>query len=306
MVTEVLKALFPPSWVSRLRGLVGLRAEMEAAKANARVLAGLLYSSQDSGSSGVAVGDHHSVINHYELKLHSQNGEDGILLYILAKTGTVTHRLVELGVGSGRECNTANLAFGGGWSGLWVDQSTRNVKLARYYCREALGPRHSQVKIVSAHLTAENVNGILSDQDYTGEIDVLSIDVDGIDYWLWRAIEVTSPRVVVVEYNATFGPVQSVTVPYDPDFDRLRKHASGFYHGSSLAALTKLAQQKGYVLVGCDSSGVNAFYVRNDVAFNRLPTVEPEVAYYPERRRSRLMSVAAQLRCIQGLALESV
>ena len=99
-----------------------------------------------------------------------------------------------------------------------------------------------------------------------GEIDLLSIDVDGNDYWLWKAISSISPRVVIAEYNASFGPDRAVTVPYDRSFDRHQKHPSGFYHSMSLAAAEKLAAAKGYSLIGCEDAGVNALFVRKDQA----------------------------------------
>lgn len=101
------------------------------------------------------------------------------------------------------------------------------------------------VRVRHAWIDQENVDGLIRENMGAGEIDLLSIDVDGNDYWLWKAISSISPRLIVVEYNASFGPVRSVTVPYDPMFDRHRKHPSGFYHGMSLRAAEKLADAKG-------------------------------------------------------------
>jgi hypothetical protein len=106
----------------------------------------------------------------------------------------------------------------------------------------------------------------------------LSVDIDGNDYWVWEAITAISPRVVIVEFNALFGPTAPVTVPYDPAFVRQKAHSSRVYFGASLAALDHLANKKGYSLVAVESNGVNAFFVRNDVA-NALPRLQPGQAW---------------------------
>jgi hypothetical protein len=122
------------------------------------------------------------------------------------------------------------------------------------------------VKIKQAWLEQENIDELIRQDVGVGEIDLLAIDVDGNDYWLWQAISSISPRVVIVEYNASFGPDRAVTVPYDRAFDRHQKHPSGIYHGMSLAAAEKLAAAKGYSLIGWEDAGVNALFVRKDQA----------------------------------------
>jgi hypothetical protein len=110
-------------------------------------------------------------------------------------------------------------------------------------------------------------------------VDILSIDVDGVDYWLWRAATAISPRIVIIEYNASFGPEASVTVPYEPEFDRTEKGVNGHYHGASITALARLANQKGYVLLGCDRAGANAFFLRADLLNDSLYEVPPSRAH---------------------------
>lgn len=120
-------------------------------------------------------------------------------------------------------------------------------------------------RALCAFLTVENLADTITGAGVPAGLDLLSIDVDGVDYWLWESLTCVSPRVVVIEYNASFGPHRSITVPYESGFDRVEKHPSTFYHGASLSALAKLGAKKGYSLVGCDSNGVNAFFVRNDL-----------------------------------------
>lgn len=196
----------------------------------------------------------------HEKKVYSQNGEDGIIRYLFSKLATTNKVFVEVGF-SVLEGNTLNLAINGGWFGLLIDGS-KNIVLAatRYF------HRHPKVKCVNAFVTKTNINQLLVEHGVQGEIDLLSIDIDGNDFWVWAAIEEISPRVVVIEYNADLGKDRSITVMYDDEFRRYQKHSSGLYHGASLLALTRLAHLKGYILLGCESSGTNAFFIRNDVA----------------------------------------
>jgi hypothetical protein len=162
------------------------------------------------------------------------------------------------------------------------------------------------VQILDSHLTRENVNPVIAAAGVSGEIDLLSIDLDGNDYWIWKELTVVEPRVVVVEYNASFGPDEAVTVPYDPDFSCFTAHRSGFYHGASLAALTKLGAAKGYALIGVESQGVNAFFVQEGLARGVFPTLNPRQAYVPHFQRAKLMGQAAQYALIKDLALVKV
>ena len=244
-------------------------------------------------------------VNGSEFKVYSQNGEDGILLQIFSRVGVTNRKFVEFGVGDGKECNTASLAIHFGWHGLLMEANEGDVATAKRYYRARLGSRASAVRIVQSWVTAENINQTISRNGMEGEIDLLSIDIDGNDYWVWKAIDCIGPRVAVIEYNASLGH-EPITVAYDPNFDRYEKHPSGFYHGASLAALDKLAKTKGYVLVGCDSAGVNAFFVRREAAQDSPPPVSPEKAYFPHSKRVQTRSTDEQLDLIKHLAFDRV
>jgi hypothetical protein len=207
-------------------------------------------------------------------QLKSQHDEDGITWALLREAGTVTRRFVEIGSG-GSGGNSAFLALECGWAGLMVDAA--EICVQRASRKFAVNPR---VVVTRAIVTAENVNEVLDRHGMTGEVDLLSIDIDSEDYWVWEALTVCSPRVVVVEYNAWFGRDRAVTVP------RNRPHAAiKGYHGASLKALARLGELKGYRLVLCEPHGVNAFFVRNDLA-PEIPAARPEVAYRPMIDRS--------------------
>jgi len=241
-----------------------------------------------------------------EAKVFSQHGEDGVLAYIFSRIGATDRRFIEFGVEDGTECNTANLSIHFGWSGLLIEGNASYVARARNHYAMNLRNEAARVAIVHGFVTAENVNELFRTNGFSGELDLLSIDIDGSDYWVWQAISVVTPRVVCAEYNSTFGPERSVAVEYDPQFERFQKHPSGFYYGASLTALTKLARAKGYILIGCESQGVNAFFVRRDVAEGRFEEVAPSAAFIPQRSRIVEMTVADQFRAIEALPLVEV
>lgn len=226
-------------------------------------------------------------IRDWELSIHSQNGEDGILMQLFSRIGATSRTFLEFGCGTGLECNSANLALGFGWSGLLLDGNDLHIVKARTFFDDHLGAYADRVGTRAAFVTPDNINDLLDEVTPDGaELDLLSIDVDSIDYWIWDAIDDSRhrPRVVIAEYNASFGPTRSVTVADKNGFDPFDKHPSGFYHGISLAAAHKIGTARGYQLIGVDSAGVNAFFVRRDVA-RGLPDLSAQEAYRPNAWR---------------------
>jgi Methyltransferase FkbM domain len=221
-------------------------------------------------------------LNRAEARVYSQNGEDGVIAWLLAQVGAPSRTFVEFGIEDGRECNAANLARTFGWTGLLLEADAAQVQRAR-----AFYERFPGVMIVHAEVTQENIDALLREHG-PADVGVLSIDIDGNDYWVWRALTAIEPRVVAIEYNASFGAERSVTVPYGEAFDRYAAHVSGFYHGASLAALGRLGAEKGYALVGCDSRGANAFFVRRELLAEPLREVEPREAWFPLWERAHL------------------
>ena len=189
----------------------------------------------------------------YGYRIYSQCDEDGILAEIFKRIGEDSKRFVEIGIGDGTQCNTTKLLVADGWSGRWIEALLPNYNAAA----EHFKPFADRLEVVGGVVTAENINQLVG----TDAIDLLSIDVDGNDYWLWRALRAI-PRVVCIEYNAMFPPPISVVQPYEP----LHRWDGTNYMGASLEALERLGRAKGYSLVGCSFSGANAFFVRNDLA----------------------------------------
>lgn len=241
-----------------------------------------------------------------EFSVYSQNGEDGLLLSLLEQTGAASKTFVEIGVEDARECNTAILAFLLGWDGLMLEANPMAVDAGLRLAGRLLARKRNRLQIRQAFVTAENVNGLIEEAGFNGEIGVLSIDVDGVDYWLWKALRVVSPRLVVIEYNASFGATRAVTVPYKPDFRCLREHPGGLYHGASLPALELLGRQLGYVLVAVESAGVNAFFIRQDLCPPALAGRSSADLYRPHLERSKTLSPERQWAAVEHLPLVTV
>jgi hypothetical protein len=209
-------------------------------------------------------------------RAYSQNDEDGILWYIFSLIGVTNKHVVDLGAGYAvLGSNVANLIINHGWIGLLVDGSQTRIRAGRAFYKSCPDTWLCPPKLVASRITQENVNSILIENGFSGEIDLLSLDIDGIDYWVWKAIDCVKPRVVVVEYQPIWGPERAVTIPYDPDFQATYDDASSEYYGASLAAFVGLSTEKGYRLVGCNRYGNNAFFVRADVDESILPGIPP-------------------------------
>lgn len=211
----------------------------------------------------------------------SGNDEDGILLYIFALIGTLKRQFVDIGAGGVGASNTANLVINHGWYGLHVDGNAEALRTAQSTYAKTPGVQHLLPKAVSTFVTTENINSIVQSNGFEGPIDLLSVDIDGNDYWVWQALDCIQPRVVIAEYQPAISAKNAWTTPYDPKFnwrDYPINHSSGevLYAGASLAALNKLANEKNYRLVGCNSHGVNAFFVLRGEVESVLPEVSVE------------------------------
>lgn len=193
---------------------------------------------------------------------YSQWGEDGIIDWLVERMPGIPKVFIEFGVEDYRESNTRLLLHLRNWRGLVMDGSAEQVSRIK---RQDVSWRFD-LDAVCCFIRSENINQAILAAGLSGEIGLLSIDIDGNDYWVWKAIDAVTPAIVVCEYNAVFGDLHRITVPYLPDFQRTRAHHSNLYFGASLPALIDLAVQKGYVFVGTNSNGCNAFFIRKDLA----------------------------------------
>ena len=234
-----------------------------------KILAGLLLLDRKKESEN---------INENELRVFSQFGEDGIINFLIEQINLKTKTFIEFGVEDYEESNTKFLLEARNWEGLVFDSSQIFIDLIKkkdFYWRNNL-------MAVNAFITAENIDDLIKQNFQFKEVGLMSIDIDGNDYWVWKAIETCKPAIVVVEYNARFGCEKSVSIPYKKNFNRISEHPSSIYFGASLMALYKLGKEKGYSLVGTNLNGNNSFFIRDDLIKknNHIKTFTPEQCFH--------------------------
>ena len=225
-----------------------------------------------------------SSLHEVEFRVFSQFGDDGIIQWLVSHLPSLPRRFVEFGVEDYSESNTRFLMVNNNWAGLVMDGAPANIARLRrrkWFWRYGL-------TALPLFITRENVDAVIAGWAGTRDVGLLHVDVDGNDYWLWEAIQCIKPGIAIVEYNALFGSERALTIPYAANFRRHAAHYSGQYFGASIAALTHLAKRKGYALVGGNSAGNNAYFVRADLLGENLREVAPSAAFAtPQFRESR-------------------
>ena len=235
-----------------------------------------------------------------EFGVYSQSGEDGVIQWLVQNLDIPKERqrFVEFGVEDYAQANTRFLLMHDNWSGLIMDCSRENMEKAR----KIGGGWFYDLTAVSAFITRENINDLIRSHGFAGDIGLLSVDIDGNDYWVWRAIDCVRPDIVVAEYNSRFGVEKAVTIPYDEKFYRMDADPSGLYFGASIRAMVNLAHAKGYALVYGTKFGINAFFVRRELLNDTVCERSVEECYVQAKYRQaldkhgklRLLSVAEE------------
>jgi hypothetical protein len=249
-------------------------------------------------------------LREYEFKVFSQWGEDGIIQRLIATVPIANTTFIEFGVEDFSESNCRFLMINDHWRGFVLDGSQRGM--AKLQSAEWLWKY--DLRSHCAIVTRDNINEVLRASGFDRDLGILSIDVDGIDYWLLEALDAFAPRILIMEYNSLFGEARKISVPYDASFSRRDKHYSDLYFGASLPALAYLADKKGYSLVGTESTGTNAFFVRTDLLGVDVKALSIEEAFVESRvrqsrdRKGRLDYLSADERftAIRGLPVVNV
>ena len=260
--------------IAGLRGPVaqisGLNEKLDQLKINQGIILGELHERKESKD-----------LKEYEYKIFSQWGEDGIIQRLVKMIAFENKTFIEFGVEDFFESNCRYLLMKNNWSGFVIDGSHENMdKLRRAYFYWKY-----DINCINAFVTRENINELLMKSGFEKKLGILSIDIDGNDYWVWEAINVVSPAVTILEYNARFGADRAVTVPYKANFMRTKEHYSNIYYGASLTALCLLGKRKGYAFVGCNSAGNNAFFVRGDLKPPDMPELTPRQGFVSAKFR---------------------
>ena len=208
----------------------------------------------------------------------SQNEEDGILVEIFRRIGLKNKKFFEFGVGTGLQNCTVYFLLAG-WGGGWVEINAAKYKFIeqkfKYYVASDI------LSLTNIPVTPDNIDIIANNLNIPNDVDLMSIDIDGNDYFIFEQMKLR-PRVLVIEYNGLFPPPHKIVQAYDPDY----VYSPDTYLGASLQSLTDLATKKGYKLVGTNLSGLNAFYVRDDCYSTDLfPEPDPGLLYNPPRHQ---------------------
>lgn len=215
-------------------------------------------------------------IDDYEFKIFSQWGDDGIIQYLIKNIKIKNEIFIEFGVEDYKESNTRFLMMNDNWSGFVMDGSDyamKNLKNQKWYWKYHLTQK-------AAFIDIDNINTLLKNTGFTN-IGLLHIDLDGNDYHILEAIDLTelNPSIIIMEYNSVFGRERLITVPYDKNFIRTKAHYSNLFWGASLPAINNLAIKKGYSLVGCNKAGNNAYFVKKDLLNERVKELSLDKAF---------------------------
>jgi len=237
-------------------------------------------------------------INDLDYKIYSQFGEDGIIDYLIKSLNIISPKFVEIGVGDYSECNTRFLFETAQPKGLIIDcienfkkEVSKNISLWK-----------GDLKILNEKINSKNINQILEMEGFTSEIDIFSLDIDGVDYWILEKLPPNFSKIVIVEYNSIFGPDLEVSVPNINDFDRSNYHHSNLCFGASLKAMISLLEKKGFVFLGSTRSKVNAFFVLKteiDKINLNIPNTD-DLSFYTNSNITESRNVDGQLNYLSG------
>ena len=242
----------------------------------------------------------------FEFRVFSQNGEDGMIDFLVEILGLDSsaclypHAFVEFGVQNYTESNTRFLLKKRNWQGLVMDGSQEYIHFIQ---QDEIYWRHD-LEAKCAFITRENINTLIQQWLESRKLEnvaLLSIDIDGVDYFVWEAITCITPAIVVIEFNALFGDEKHISVPYREDFDRFKAHYSGLYFGASINALITLGKTKGYNFVGADSSGTNLFFVHKSLeSKTALLKTKPLKSYCNQHNARQSRDTQGRLNFISG------
>ena len=201
-------------------------------------------------------------LDEVEFQVFSQRGEDGVIQYLINKIEIPNKIFVEFGVETYTESNTRFLLLNNNWKGLILDGDKKNID----YIKNDFIYWKYNITAIQSFITKDNINKLIQNYTNLEDIGLLSVDIDGNDYWVFEAIDCIKPRIIVCEYNSVFGDEKKLSIPYNESFTRSNEHYSELYFGASLNAFCHLADLKGYDFVGTTKAGVNAYFVRKDLS----------------------------------------
>ncbi|MDC1112487.1 hypothetical protein OAS43_01630 [Candidatus Pelagibacter sp.] len=222
-------------------------------------------------------------LSEIEFQVFSQWGEDGIIDWLINKFSPIPKIFVEIGTEDYSESNTRFLLINKNWKGFLIEANKKDVekiKKQRIYWKHDL-------KIQNSFINADNVNDVIRNMNIPKDIGLLSIDIDSIDYWVLKKLNALSPAIIICEYNSLFGIKKPLTIPYKKKFLRSEEHYSNLYFGASIKAFENLMKKKGYFLIGTNSAGNNAFFMKNKYLIKANKMIMKKTIYKSKFRESR-------------------
>jgi len=223
-------------------------------------------------------------INQVEYKVFSQNGEDGIIDFLLNQLNIQNPKFLEIGVGNYKESNTRYIFMKNPTKGMIID----NVKNLKQEVSKNVKLWKGDLKIIEETVTSDNIFNILKINNFQNNLDLFSLDIDGIDYWVMKELPDNLSKIVITEYNATFGANLEVTVPNINNFNRTKYHYSNLCYGMSLRAIINLMSSKNYTFVGANKACNNAFFI-NKSEVNKLNIDLPDTNNLEKYTQSNIL-----------------
>ena len=258
----------------KLKNYIKKINDKEKSDENTLLLLGQIYSKLNESLN-------YKDINDKEFKIFSQWGEDGIIDYLVSNISIENKTFIEFGVEDYKEANTKFLLLNKNWQGLIIDSSIKNIKSIK---QENIYWKYD-LTAINAFITKDNINKLIEEKKFERKVGLLSIDIDGNDYWIWEAINTIDPSIVIVEYNSRLGNEKKFVVPYNKNFDRKKQHFSMIYYGASLQALAQLGTKKGYTFVCCNKAGNNAFFIKKELVNDRVKLNDLSKGFYKNKFR---------------------
>ena len=222
-------------------------------------------------------------LSEVEFQVYSQWGEDGIIDWLVNKIPEIPKNFLEIGTQDYKESNTRFLLINKNWDGFLIEadkEDVKKIKSQRVYWK------HNLV-VKNKFITKNNINKVVKNLNIPKKLGLLSLDIDGVDYWILKELTALEPYIIVCEYNSLFGQKKALTVPYKKNFNRSNEHYSNLYYGASIKALENLMKRKNYFLLGTNSAGNNAFFIKKTVWKKVSKVVSNKRIFYSKFRESR-------------------
>ena len=222
-------------------------------------------------------------LSEVEFQVYSQWGEDGIIDWLVSKSPDIPKSFLEIGTENYKESNTRFLLLNKNWDGFIIEadkSSVKDIKSQRIYWRHNL-------TVENKFVSQNNINTIIKKNNIPRKLGLLSLDIDGVDYWILKKLSVLDPSIIICEYNSLFGQKKAITVPYKNNYIRSNEHFSNLFYGASIRAFIDLLKKRNYFFIGTNSAGNNAFFVKQNIWKKVNKLITDKKIFHSKFRESR-------------------